>query len=113
MDSDRMAFCETCVCGKTFSQPGTFTHHKRICSKTKKRLAEALVKAKEVWSSRKKRRIGMAFEDVTIPSSESQLVGSKGSSTEDVMNEDTPVCTSILYLSAALLDNFSNIAAIK
>jgi hypothetical protein len=59
MDFGRTAaFSETCLCGKSFSLPGTYTHHKRNCINTKKRLAGALEKAKEVWIIRKRRRLG-------------------------------------------------------
>lgn len=68
MDFDGATFSETCICGKSFSQPGTYTHHKRICVKTKKRLAEALGKAKESWTIRKKRRLGTSSKSmVCVP----------------------------------------------
>ena len=47
---------ETCICGRTFIQPSALHYHQRSCTKTKKRLAGALSKAKEAWG-RKKRRI--------------------------------------------------------
>ena len=47
------AWCQVCVCGRTFSVPQAYTGHKRSCQKTKKRLSSALDKAKEVWQSRK------------------------------------------------------------
>jgi len=97
-DSVTVAFCETCVCGKTFSQPGTFTHHKRICSKTKKRLAEALVKAREVWSSRKKRRTGTSENAPTS----SQSVDAEGSSAQDVINVEMVCFKHTRYLLASL-----------
>lgn len=65
MDVDR-AYCETCFCGKSFSLPGTYTHHKRNCTKTKKRLAEVLMKAKEKWTARKRRRLETSGETVCV-----------------------------------------------
>jgi hypothetical protein len=47
---------EACICGRTFIQPSALHYHQRSCTKTKKRLAGALSKAKEAWG-RKKRRI--------------------------------------------------------
>lgn len=46
-----------CQCGRSFSQHGALHYHQRSCAKTKKRLVGALAKAKEAWSSRKKRRV--------------------------------------------------------
>jgi hypothetical protein len=51
------AWCEVCICGRTFSSQQDYTFHKRSCQKTKKRLADALVKAKEVWQTRKRRKM--------------------------------------------------------
>jgi hypothetical protein len=67
MDSDLPegtgAFCQTCICGKSFSRPETYTHHTRNCTKTKKRLADALVKAKEVWRARKRSRLAVCASE--------------------------------------------------
>jgi hypothetical protein len=68
MDSDSTppdataAFCETCMCGRTFSQPGALHYHTRSCPKTKKRVSEALAKAKDAWT-RKRRRLGTLSGD--------------------------------------------------
>ena len=51
------AWCQVCVCGRTFSVPQAYTFHKRSCQKAKKRLSTALDKAKEVWQSKKRRRM--------------------------------------------------------
>ena len=51
------AWCQVCVCGRTFSAPQAHTFHKRSCQKTKKRLSSALDKAKEVWQSQKRRKM--------------------------------------------------------
>jgi len=66
MYADETAFSRTCICGKSFSRPETYTHHSRICTKTKQRLADALVKANEVRKARKRRRIG-TLEPERIP----------------------------------------------
>lgn len=58
-----------CVCGRVFEQPGAFKFHQRSCQKNKKRLAGALSCAKEVWTSRKKRRLLNA--ELNLGSSES------------------------------------------
>jgi hypothetical protein len=80
MDFGRtVAFSETCLCGKSFSLPGTYTRHKRNCTKTKKCLAGALEKAKEVWIIRKRRRLGTS-ENIQVNESalnlSPQLAGS-------------------------------------
>jgi hypothetical protein len=46
-----------CVCGRCFHQRGALLYHQRSCKKTKTRLAGALVKAKDVWTARKRRRL--------------------------------------------------------
>ena len=46
-----------CVCGRSFAQPGALKKHQHSCNKTKNRLAGALAKAKELWTTRKRRRI--------------------------------------------------------
>jgi hypothetical protein len=50
------AWFETCACGRTFSVPQAFTYHKRSCDRTKKRLAVALDKAKDVWQAKKRQK---------------------------------------------------------
>jgi hypothetical protein len=40
-----------------FSAPQGYTFHKRSCLKTKKRFSSALDKAKEVWQSKKRRKM--------------------------------------------------------
>jgi hypothetical protein len=50
------AWCQVCICGRTFSMQQAYTYHKRSCQKTKKRLAGALEKAKEVWQTNKRRK---------------------------------------------------------
>ena len=51
------AWCQVCVCGRTFSVPQAYTFHKRSCQKTKKRFSSALDKAQEVWRSKKRRKM--------------------------------------------------------
>jgi hypothetical protein len=60
------AWCQVCVCGRTFSVLQAYTFHKRSCQKTKKRLSSALDKAKEVWKSKKHRKM----EVVQTPAAE-------------------------------------------
>lgn len=45
----------TCVCGRTFTDPGGFTRHEKSCRKGKKRLSGVLAKAKEVYQVKKAR----------------------------------------------------------
>ena len=51
------AWCQVCVCGRTFSVLQAYTFHKCSCQKAKKQLSTALDKAKEVWQSKKHRKI--------------------------------------------------------
>jgi hypothetical protein len=50
------AWCEVCLCGRSFSSPQAYSFHKRGCKETKKRLSGALEKAKEVWQAKKRQR---------------------------------------------------------
>jgi hypothetical protein len=52
--TDSQSFC---ACGRAFFKPGALNFHMRSCSKTKKRLASALSVAKELWASKKRRRV--------------------------------------------------------
>src|ERR1700677_2450654 len=52
-----------CQCGRSFVQPGALRKHQHSCGKTKKWLARALSKAKEVWLARKRRRVGVQDSD--------------------------------------------------
>ena len=49
-------FSLTCVCARSFAQPGGLAYHRRSCKKAKVRLAGALRRAKEAWTDRKRRR---------------------------------------------------------
>jgi hypothetical protein len=51
------AFCQVCICGRSFSDAGAFTRHHKTCQKGRKRLSSALLRVKEVYQS-KKRRVG-------------------------------------------------------
>ena len=46
-------FTQTCVCGREFSDLGAFTRHEKGCRKGKKRLSNALAKAKEIYQAKK------------------------------------------------------------
>jgi len=88
MDSVNSSFCEICPqCRKSFSQPTTFTHHQRNCSKTKKRLSDALAKAKEKWIVKKRRRIFTLEDDNVLP----LTVDAQHRAAEDILViEDAP-----------------------
>jgi hypothetical protein len=49
-----------CICGRSFLQAAGLNYHNRSCKKVKTHLAGALDKAKEVWVSRKRRRLEIA-----------------------------------------------------
>src|ERR1700736_4681192 len=51
------AWYQVCICGHTFGMLQAYSYHKRTCRQTKKRLASALEKAKEVWRMNKHRKI--------------------------------------------------------
>ena len=55
---------EVCLCGRTFAVPQAYTFHKRSCNKTKKRLSGALDKAKEIWQTKKRRKLE---EECSVP----------------------------------------------
>jgi hypothetical protein len=48
---------ESCLCGKSYDQPGALKVHQRLCSKNKKRVNQALDKAKQLWVKKKRRRL--------------------------------------------------------
>jgi hypothetical protein len=51
-------FNQTCRgCGRAFAQPTAFSNHSSSCAPTKKRLANALVTAQELYREKKKRRL--------------------------------------------------------
>jgi hypothetical protein len=45
-----------CTCGRSFAQLNAYANHQRTCKKRKKHLSNALAKAKEVWTARKRPR---------------------------------------------------------
>jgi len=49
------AWSQTCICGRTFSVPQAYTYHQRSCLKTKKRLSDAIAKAR-VWRVNKRQK---------------------------------------------------------
>lgn len=61
----------TCSCGRVFAQLNALSHHRHSCSRTKKRLSDALSAAKEAYAARKRRRIGLS--EWTASGSESDL----------------------------------------
>jgi hypothetical protein len=56
-DHIQTSFIEVCVCGRSFCTPGAMKKHLRACTKSKKRLSGALDKAKDLWRTRKRRRL--------------------------------------------------------
>jgi hypothetical protein len=49
-------YMTVCACGRSFAQLNAYANHQRTCKKRKKHLSNALTKAKEVWTARKKVR---------------------------------------------------------
>jgi hypothetical protein len=43
-----------CTCGRSFAQLNAYANHQRTCNKRKKHLSDALAKAKELWTTRKR-----------------------------------------------------------
>jgi hypothetical protein len=73
---EMQSFCETCLCGKSFAQPGAFTNHQRYCLRSKRRLSDAISAARDVWKEKrslKRQRLSDAMapdSDVSISRSE-------------------------------------------
>jgi len=59
------AWSQICSCGRSFSVPQAYTCHKRSCTKSKKRLAGALEKAKEVWQAKKRQKVDEAARETS------------------------------------------------
>jgi hypothetical protein len=68
------AWCQICICGRTFSVLQAYSFHQRSCQKTKKRLSGALEKAKEVWQSKKRRKMEVG-QTPTAEGSLDEIVG--------------------------------------
>lgn len=49
-------YLTVCTCGRGFAQLNAYGNHQRVCKKRKKHLSNALAKAKEVWTARKRPR---------------------------------------------------------
>ena len=49
-------YLTVCTCGRGFAQLNAYGNHQRTCKKRKKHLSNALVKAKELWTARKRPR---------------------------------------------------------
>ncbi|KAH7917056.1 hypothetical protein BV22DRAFT_1135740, partial [Leucogyrophana mollusca] len=83
-----VAYSCVCSCGRSFSQQNAYTNHLRTCKKSKTRLAHALSKAKEMWSSRKRPRLGSGVD--VEPSSQRVEAATEGLiSTADLSNAQT------------------------
>jgi len=49
-------YLTVCTCGRTFAHLNAYGNHQRTCKKRKKHLSNALAKAKEAWTARKRSR---------------------------------------------------------
>lgn len=47
--------CQVCLCGRSFLQLSAFSKHQRSCQKSKRRLSNALGKAKQKWTSKRRK----------------------------------------------------------
>lgn len=47
-------YSTVCTCGRSFAQLNAYANHQRTCKKRKKHLSDALAKAKEIWTTRKR-----------------------------------------------------------
>jgi hypothetical protein len=88
------AWCQHCVCGRTFSVPQAYSCHKRSCQKTKKRLSGALEKAKEAWQVKKRRKVEGKAQLAEGPSSTPNVVAEIAS--DDTVAADPEVDIEIL-----------------
>lgn len=75
--SDQAAF--TCLCGRRFAQENSYSKHQRSCQKTKKRLAGALGKARDLWTAKKQKR----SHDISMESTAAAVAG-PSDSTDDM-----------------------------
>lgn len=50
------SYSTVCRCGRSFAQLNAYANHQRTCKKRKKYLSNALSKAKELWTTRKRPR---------------------------------------------------------
>ena len=76
------SYCQQCLCGRSFSDTGAFTRHKKSCLKGKKRLANALSHAKESYHSKKCR-----IEDESSAGSSSQIIISEAIPHHDTVDD--------------------------
>lgn len=60
MDLPEGSAAWVCHCGRSFLQQPALNYHKRTCQPSKKHLQGGLAKAKDIWLSRKKRRVDSA-----------------------------------------------------
>ena len=76
------SYCQQCLCGRSFDDTGAFTRHKKICLKSKKRLANVLSHTKESYRSKKCR-----IEDEGSVGASSQIVPSNTVSRHGTMDD--------------------------
>ena len=61
------AWYQVCACGHTFDVLQAYSsYYKHSCEKTKKQLASALEKAKEVWETKKHRKTEATTETLRV-----------------------------------------------
>jgi hypothetical protein len=58
-------YLTVCTCGRGFAQLNAYGNHQRTCKKRKKHLSNALVKAKELWTARKRPRREKEGDELT------------------------------------------------
>ena len=82
MNPAESAWSQACVCGRTFAVPQGFFYHQRSCLRAKKRLSDALEKARVVLRARKRQKT-----DVSQKVVEGSL--NENLPAEQLLNDDT------------------------
>lgn len=80
---------QTCVCGHFFDSAGALTRHKKNCQRGKKRLADALRQAREVYQAKRRR-----LQD-------RDLSNDGNPSTSEVLGSNMPEATTIHAIEGA------------
>lgn len=115
------AWFETCACGRTFSLPQAYSYHKNTCRTSKKRFADEIRGAKEVYLARKRRKVDLRLQaavvDQELPDSDFSISGASANTTSNNLNslditaiESTPIpvsdqCRSMSMNPPQLLTN--------
>ena len=95
------AWSQACVCGRTFTAPQAVSYHRRSCLKAKKRLSDALEKAREALRIRKRRKVDPSHQ--VVKGSLNQNVPAEPLSNPNVLLRDhlqvrTRVRSTLYYL---------------